>query len=321
MPASVLELLTRDQPVLLDGGLATTLEERGHHLDDALWSARLLLDDPDEVIAAHRSFLASGAEVLITASYQLATASLSRAGHDPAMAHRLLVRSVELARTAIDQHDRSQPDAPGALVAGSVGPYGAVLADGSEYRGRYGLSVDELAAFHAPRVQALADAGVDLLACETVPSGDEIRALARVLDGIGTPAWISLTVGPSGRVTPEGQPLAGAVAPLGDVEEVVAIGVNCCPPDRVGAALDGLAALGRAMVAYPNLGARWDPAAMTWRPDAMPDAVAHERLSGWWERGATLIGGCCGTTPGTLADLGRRLREVAFPSQRSRGRG
>lgn len=304
-------LLDRPTPALLDGGFATALRERGHALDDALWSARLLLDDPDEVIAAHRGFLEAGAEALITASYQLAATSLSRAGQDPALADPLLERSVALARTAVEEHRRAHPDAPPAVVAGSVGPYGAVLEGGAEYRGRYGVDVADLVDFHAPRVRALIAAGADALACETIPSGDEVRALAQVLDGCGTPAWVSLTVGDGGRVTPEGQPLAEAVAPLAGVDEVVAVGVNCCAPARVAPALAELAVLDRAMVVYPNLGARWDAAVRGWRPAPLDDDIADALLSGWRERGAQLIGGCCGTTAAALATFGRQLAQVA----------
>lgn len=304
-------LLDRPTPALLDGGFATALRERGHTLRDALWSARLLLDDPDEVVAAHRGFLEAGAEALITASYQLAATSLSQAGHDPALEEPLLERSVALARTAVEEHRQTHPDAPPAVVAGSVGPYGAVLDGGAEYRGHYGVDIAALVAFHAPRVRALVAAGADALACETVPSGEEIRALAQVLDGCGTPAWVSLTVGEGGRVTPEGQPLADAVAPLAGVDEVVVVGVNCCPPERVAPALEELAVLGRVMIVYPNLGARWDGAAQDWRPAPMDDDDAQALLSGWRDRGAQLIGGCCGTTAAGLATLGRQLAQVA----------
>ncbi len=304
-------LLARTAPVLLDGGLATALRERGHDLADALWSARLLLDDPDEVIAAHRGFLAAGAQALITASYQLAARSLAQAGRDPGLEAPLVERSVVLARAAVTEHHRSHPETAPAVVAGSVGPFGAVLGAGAEYRGRYAVGVTDLEGFHRPRVRALVAAGADVLACETIPSGDELRALARVLDGCGTPAWVSLTVGAGGRVTPEGQPLAEAVAALTTVDEVVAVGVNCCAPERVAPALEELAVLGRAMVVYPNLGARFDVRAQDWRPAPLDDDVATTLLAAWRERGAQLIGGCCGTTTAGLATLGRQLARLA----------
>ncbi len=321
MDSSFLPLLARRAPVRLDGGLATSLEERGHQLTDALWSARLLLDAPDELVAVHGAFLAAGADVVSTASYQLAARSLAAAGRDPGLEAPLLTRSVELARQAVTDHAEPAPqpatdhldvagmdvaDAGGPCVAASVGPYGAVLGGGAEYRGRYGCTVDDLVAFHAPRVEALVAAGPDVLACETLPSGDEVAALAQVLRGTGIPAWVSVTPGADGRTTPEGQPLADALAPIRDVDEVVAVGVNCCPPERVAPALDALAVLEQPLLTYPNLGARWDAAHGWWRADGDREVIARA-VPTWLERGVRLLGGCCGTSPDDVRWLGGLL--------------
>ena len=255
------------RPVLLDGGTATELEQDGHDLSDALWSARLLLDAPEAVAAVHRRFLAAGAEVVTTASYQLAAASLSAAGRDPGQADALLARSVTVARDAVDAAlaaGCTTRDGRRPLVAASVGPYGAVLADGSEYRGGYGLSEDELVRFHAPRVAALVAAGADALAVETVPSAVELAALARVLAGVPVPVYASVTLSDDGQATAEGQPLAAAFAPLLALDEVVAVGVNCCPPPLVLPALRALAGCGRPLVAKPNVGRRWDATTRRW---------------------------------------------------------
>lgn len=286
--------------VVLDGGLATTLEAHGHDLTDALWSARLLLDDPAAIRAAHAAFLRAGARVVTTASYQLSAESLRAAGRDPAGAGTLLRRSVELAREAVQAH-RQAGGAP-AAVAASVGPYGAVLGGGAEYRGAYGLAAAALRDFHAPRLEALLDAGPDLLAVETIPSATEVEVLAELLRGSGRPAWVSVTPGADGATTAEGQPLTEALAAALDVEEVVAIGVNCCPPDRLEDALPLLAALGRPLIAYPNVGRVWDPVRGAWTVHAR-----RPEPRSWVEAGARLVGGCCGTDPGDLAWLARRL--------------
>lgn len=312
-PLSLTDRLTGDAPggpVRLDGGTATELERAGHDLDDALWSARLLVDDPSAVTAVHRSFLEAGAEVVTTASYQLAAASLASAGRDPEQADALLARSVAVARAAVDGFvaaGGTTRDGRRPLVAASLGPYGAVLADGSEYRGGYALSEAELARFHAPRVAALLSAGADALAVETVPTAVELAALARVLVGAPAPIYASVTLGSDGRTTAEGQPLATAFEPLVALDEVVAVGVNCCPPALVLPALHELAPLGRPLVAKPNIGRRWDPLARRWvePEDGRARSAPHDHVAAWVAAGARLVGGCCGTDPQRL----RRLAE------------
>ena len=201
-------------PVLLDGGLASQLEFQGADLTTALWSAQLLIDDPAAVVAAHREFFAAGAQVATTASYQA-----------PA---ELAARSVDLAREAAAGFD----DNRARWVAGSVGPYGAALADGSEYRGDYALSVAELRVWHRPRIAALVDAGVDVLALETVPCLDEVEALLAEVAGTGVPCWLSLTC--AGQRTRAGEPASEGFAMARDVAEVIAVGVNCLDPTEVG---------------------------------------------------------------------------------------
>jgi homocysteine S-methyltransferase len=295
--------------VVLDGGLATTLEAAGHDLSGPLWSARLLGEDPAAIVTAHRAFLAAGAEVVTTASYQLSAIGLRVAGGDERDVDRLLSRSVALAREALAEHvgDQGSAGPRPPRVAASVGPYGAVLADGSEYRGGYGRSVAELADFHAPRVAALVAAAPDLLAVETIPSGAEVEALARVLAGVDVPTWVSVTVGPDGTTTPEGQPLGEALAPALEVPTIVAVGVNCCPPRVATRALEVLASsCDRPLVVYPNVGDTWDAQARGWRPGAGGDVQTE--LPRWLAAGARMIGGCCGTGPGHLALVAATIR-------------
>jgi homocysteine S-methyltransferase len=314
--------LAAGRPLVLDGGLSTQLEALGHRLDDALWSARLLDDAPEDVLAVHVAFLAAGADVVTTAGYQLAARSLRASGRDPSRADALTRRSVELARRAVADHlDASTgavADQRGGreAVAASIGAYGALLADGSEYRGGYGVSEDELVDVHAPRVAAAAAAGADVLACETIPSGTEVAAFARVLADVDVPAWVSATVGPDGCSTPEGQPLADALAPVAAVPTVVAIGVNCVPPELVTPALETLAALGIPGVVYPNVGDRYDAELHAWVPRDRPDGTSSTEgadvdVAGWLAAGAVLLGGCCGTTPDDIARLRVTLGAVS----------
>jgi homocysteine S-methyltransferase len=287
-------------PVVLDGGLSTELEARGSDVSSALWSARLLRDEPDAVVAAHAAFAAAGARVATTASYQATVEGFAAAGIDRAEALALVARSVELARRG----------APEAWVAGSVGPYGAALADGSEYTGAYvaEIGVAALRAFHRPRMAALAEAGADVLACETVPAAAEAEALLAEADALGVPVWLSLTtvVDGDGVVrTRRGEPAAEVFAMARGVGAVVAVGVNCTDPAGVGPALAAAAGAGVPLVAYPNSGEGWDAAARRWTGTGGVDPSA---VPGWVAAGARLVGGCCRVGPAGIAALAAALR-------------
>jgi homocysteine S-methyltransferase len=297
---------------VLDGGLATELEARGHDLSDRLWSARLLRDDPDAIEAVHLAYFRAGAQVATTASYQATVEGFAAAGIERSEALSLVRRSVDLAGRARDRFlaDRgADGDDRPLFVAGSVGPYGAMLADGSEYRGDYDPGPAALAAFHRPRIDALVEAGADLLAIETIPTIREAAVLVGLLDDVAIPAWLSFSCR-DGASTSAGEPIADAVA-LGEHPRVVAVGVNCTPPrllpDLLAAAHDATA---RPLIAYPNGGDRWDPATRRWIA-AGADGYDPTAVAGWTALGATWLGGCCGTGPGDIAALSARLRDDA----------
>ncbi len=283
--------------VLLDGGLSNQLAAQGCDLSGGLWSGRVLAERPDQVEAAHTAYARAGAEVLITASYQVGYEAFAARGHDRAETTALLHRSVHLAARAAEAADHE------VWVAASVGPYGAVLADGSEYRGRYGLSVRRLAAFHRPRIEALLAAGPDVLAVETIPDTDEAEALLTVLAETGAPAWLSYTVA-AGR-TRAGGPLPEAFALAAASPQVIAVGVNCCDPADVLPALRAAAAVTAGpLLAYPNDGSVWNAATGTWHT---PEAPAPWPLQAWRAAGARLVGGCCRIGPERIAALGALL--------------
>jgi homocysteine S-methyltransferase len=268
--------------VVLDGGLATELERRGNDLSSELWSARLLRDDPAAIVEVHRAFVAAGAEVVTGASYQ---ASFDKLGDE---AEVLLRRSVALAR-----------EAGSRWVAASVGPYGAMLADGSEYRGDYGLSVRELRQWHRPRLQVLADAGGDVLAVETVPCLAEVDALCAELDALGAPAWLAITC--AGTQTRFGEPAAEAFAMAGECAAVIATGVNCtAPADVLSLVRLAAAASGKPVVAYPNSGEGWDAAARAWTGSR---GFAASDVRRWVDAGARLVGGCCRVRPEDVREI------------------
>ncbi|ROQ76693.1 homocysteine S-methyltransferase [Streptomyces sp. CEV 2-1] len=283
--------------VLLDGGLACQLEAQGCDLSDALWSARLLADGPEQIEAAHTAYVRAGAQVLITASYQASFEGFGRRGTGRAEAAALFARSVELARRAAGSVERD------VWVAASVGPYGAVTADGAEYRGRYGLSVRELERFHRPRIEALAAAGPDVLALETVPDTDEAEALLRVAGECGLPVWLSCTV--ADGQTRAGQPLEEAFGLVAGHDRVVAVGVNCCDPADADRAVRTAAEVtGKPVVVYPNSGERWDAGRRGWTGGATFDPG---RVGAWQAAGARLVGGCCRVGPDTIAELAALL--------------
>ena len=211
--------------VVLDGGLATELEARGHDLGDALWSARLLRDSPGDIEAVHRTYFEAGADVATTASYQATFEGFAAAGIGRAEAARLMRSSVELAQRARDA------TRPGGLVAASLGPYGVVLADGSEYTGDYGgATAERIAAVHRPRIDALLAAGPDVLAFETVPSGREVAALAGLLRAYpGAEAWITFCCRDGAHLS-DGTPVEEAARTAAAGDRVVALGINCTPP-------------------------------------------------------------------------------------------
>ena len=282
--------------LVLDGGLGTRLEERGADVSSGLWSARVLADQPERVLDVHRDYFAAGADVAITASYQVTYEGCARAGFDARSTTELLERSVALARRARDETG-------GGWIAGSVGPYGAMLADGSEYRGDLGLGVDELRAWHRERIHVLAGAGADLIAVETMPSLVEVEAVLAELDGSGNPAWISVTP-LDGRLR-SGEPVAEAVARADEVDEVIAVGVNCCAPGEVLGAIEAAREVtAKPIVVYPNSGETWDAAARRW---AGSGAFPVDLVRSWRAAGAALIGGCCRTGPGQITAIRHAL--------------
>ncbi|MFD3511630.1 homocysteine S-methyltransferase [Streptomyces sp. NPDC058657] len=292
-PTRPLAAVLAERAVALDGGLSNQLGAQGCDLSDALWSARLLADDPGQIRAAHTAYVRAGAQVLITSSYQATYQGFAERGIRRGEATELLGRSVSLAREAGEAEERS------VWVAASVGPYGAMLADGSEYRGRYGLSVAELERFHRPRIEALAAAEPDVLALETVPDIDEADALLRAAEGSRLPVWLSYSI--AGESTRAGQPLTEAFAVAAGNDQVIAVGVNCCVPGDVDRAVELAARVtGKPVVVYPNSGEEWDADGREWKGVGTFDA---DRVRGWREGGARLIGGCCRVGPEQIAGL------------------
>ena len=282
-------------PVVLDGGLATQLEFQGHNLDSALWSARLLRDDPDAIVQAHLAYFTAGAQVATTASYQASLAGFAQAGISQAEAEQLIRRSVRLA----EQARASMQDGNDRWIAGSVGPYGAALADGSEYRGDYHLTVNELRTWHRPRIALLTEAGVDILALETIPCLAEVEALLAEIEGSRQPCWLSITC--AGERTRAGERAVEAFSLARGVDEIVAVGVNCIDPaDAYILVQSARESTGKPVVVYPNSGERWDAAARAW---IGPATFRPKDVKDWISGGARLVGGCCRVGPAEIREI------------------
>jgi homocysteine S-methyltransferase len=319
MPDGPLDRLLRDEGVLLlDGGLGTELERSGSDLSDPLWSARLLAAEPESIIGAHLAYFRAGAQVATSASYQATFEGFSAAGIESAEAARLIGLSVELAAEArrryLDENrgdegreDEGRGAAPELLVAASIGPYGAMLANGSEYRGDYGLSVLQLRDFHRRRFEVLASSGADMLAFETIPSVDEGQGLASLLEEApDARAWLSFSCADGGH-TRRGDPIEEAFDLANETRGVVAIGVNCTEPRFIVELIERAASrTGKPVLAYPNGGERWDANGRTW------SGTGAEGLSGdvaaWIQAGARIVGGCCRVGPETIAEMAAILR-------------
>lgn len=305
-----------DGVVILDGGLATELERRGADLRDPLWSARLLVESPALIQQVHLDYFRAGADVATSASYQASFEGFARRGLDRRQAEDLLRLSVRLAAEARAEFWGEAANRAGRirpLVAASVGCYGALLHDGSEFRGNYGLSVWQLMDWHRPRLEILATSGADLLACETIPCLTEAEALARLLRKFAPlPAWLSFSCR-DGRHVCHGETLADCVAVAADVDNIVAVGINCTAPEHVASLLGSLTGKTRKLLlAYPNSGETWDAATHSWQGGSKPtDWGATAGI--WRQAGAQLIGGCCRTTPETIRQIARALRGRDLP--------
>jgi homocysteine S-methyltransferase len=293
--------------LILDGGLATELEFAGFNLDDPLWSARLLLEGPEAIETVHRDYLSAGADCVISASYQATLPGFMRLGLTEVESADTIRKAVQLAVRVRDQFWGVEENRRGRLkplVAAGVGPYGAYLANGAEFTGDYDLDEKGLYDFHRRRWQILSLTDADLLACETIPSASEARALARIL--AETPeahAWFSFSCRDGEHIS-DGTPIALSVEPLASMPQVVAVGVNCTAPRHILSLVKSIRAVTtKPIVVYPNSGEVYDGDRKRWSGTAEPDELA-DAARGWFEAGARLLGGCCRTRPEHI----RRLR-------------
>ena len=294
--ASILDL----QPALvIDGALATELESRGFDLKDELWSAKILLEQPEAIKQLHYDYFKAGADCAITASYQATIEGFMKRGLNETQAIDLIKKSVRLAIEARDEFWADEANQAGRakpFIAASVGPYGAFLADGSEYRGNYGLTEKELIDFHRPRIRALIEAGADLLACETIPSPIEARALSKLLKEFpATTAWFSFSC-KDGEHISEGQRFRDVIKEIASNPQIVAVGVNCTSPRFVPSLIrEAKQVTNKPILAYPNSGELYNPEKNDWNGDPVSESFG-EQAREWYDAGACMVGGCCRST-------------------------
>lgn len=296
-----IENILRDFPlIILDGALATELENRGCDINDSLWSAKILAEKPEMIEKVHYDYFCAGADCAITSSYQATINGFIEKGFSESESISLIKRSVQIAKKARDdfwKYPENRKNRPTPLIAGSVGPYGAYLADGSEYRGDYNITEEELIEFHRPRIKILVEEGVDILACETLPNLIEAKAIVKLLKEFpNIYCWMSFSCKSSSKIS-DGTLISDCAKYLDNCDQVAAIGLNCTAPQYVQSLITEIEKNSKKpIVVYPNSGEDYDADSKTWHGHSSSESYCCN-AKGWFDKGAKLIGGCCRTTP------------------------
>ncbi|MBL8098683.1 MAG: homocysteine S-methyltransferase [Anaerolineales bacterium] len=304
------KFLQKQNIIVLDGALATELENRGCDLNDSLWSAKVLMEQPELIRQVHLDYFHAGADVAITASYQATVEGFAQRGLNKNQAIELIKKSVQIAKDARDvfwSDEKNRINRQYPLIAGSVGPYGAFLADGSEYRGDYKLTEKELIDFHRPRIEALIESGVDLLACETIPNFDEAKALVKLISEFpNASAWFTFTA-KDGEHISHGEKIGDVAKWLDSYPEVAAIGINCSSPLHIPSLIQEIKKnTNKPIIVYPNSGEFYVSVTNTWQGETSSESFGLQSKI-WYEHGASLIGGCCRTTPEHIKEIKRTM--------------
>lgn len=304
-------ILQYQKAVVIDGAFGTELERKGFNINDALWSAKFLMENPLAIAEVHRDYLRAGADCITTASYQASFEGFMKKGLNEKEAYALIQSAITIAQDTRDtfweeiRHDthRQKP-----LVAASIGPYGAFLADGSEFRGDYGLSEEALIAFHRKRMACIVETAPDILACETIPCLDEAKALCRLLKEFPQMhAWVSFSA-KDGEHINSGERIAECATWLDSQEQVIAIGVNCTAPQHIPSLIEQIKAVSsKLIIVYPNGGASYDALSKTWSGTSTASSYGQMGLA-WYKKGANVIGGCCQTTPEDIQEIAKWVR-------------
>ena len=287
---------------VLDGGMASELEYQGANIDGPLWSAHVLEDAPEKVVAVHRAYIEAGADCILTSSYQVSRMGYAEFGLPVERADSALLKSVALARSATAEFPARR-----IVVAASLGPYGAALHSGAEYHGNYNVPFSQLVAFHQERIQVLADASngqaPELLAFETLPSLEEAQAIGEALNAWpDLSAWFSFTCKDEQHVA-HGELLSECATAVARFPQTIAIGINCTQPAFLPSLIGELrAASDKPIVVYPNSGEGWDAEARCWTGTGDPERYGKQAEQ-WYAAGAQIVGGCCRTRPAHISQV------------------
>jgi len=296
-------------PLIIDGGLSNVLEGQGCNLDHELWSARLLEKKPEAIVEANYAYLEHGAKCITTSSYQASIKGFMNLGHDRASAEKLILQSVELAELAVEQFSAKNTCDFEPLIAASIGPYGAYLADGSEYRGNYNVSDDVLREFHQERIQLLDRSNADFLACETIPSFREAKVLSELLKSTKKTSWISFSCKDKQHLN-DGTKIEECIRYFANHPHIFALGVNCTAPKYISGLIKSIKSNcgDKKIVVYPNSGEAYNAKTKSWIGISEPNLFV-EMCREWVELGADIIGGCCRIGPDHIQSIYRALHK------------
>lgn len=313
------ELLEKKNLIVLDGPMGTELERRGYDVNDLLWSARFLEKNPDAILQIHRDYFRAGADIGTCASYQATVPGFVKAGYTKGEAEALIRKSMKLVLEARDlwwkEDGGSESGRPYPMAAGDVGPYGAYLADGSEYTGGYHMTKKDYQDFHRRRMEILREEGAEIFAVETCPKLEEAVACAELLEDMGADYWISFTFRSADEIS-DGTKIKDVADALRDYPHLQAVSVNCTPPELVHDILQNFRAVSDLnLAAYPNSGEVYDGLLKKWSGLGAGETFL-DRAKIWYDDGAVMLGGCCRTKPADIRSIARWAREEA-PGRRS----
>jgi len=293
----MIKLKSIKYPLILDGGMSNVLEDQGCDLNHKLWSAKIIETHPQAIVNCHLSYLEAGANCITTAGYQATVKGFMELGYGLTAAKQLVLRSVELAEKARSEFLTNSIVKDSIYIAASMGPYGAYLADGSEYRGAYTISEKELASFHLEQIKILDASNADFLAFETIPSLVEIKALSGLLIDTVKPAWVSFSCKDDLYLN-DGEKISEAAKILANHPSVFAIGVNCTAPKHITSIIQTLknSAPDKRVIVYPNSGEVYLADSKSWQGISDPN-LFQIMAKEWFESGADILGGCCRIGP------------------------
>lgn len=299
--------MIKKYPFIIDGGLSNVLEDQGCDLNHKLWTASLLEKNPDAIIQAHFEYLKSGAQCITTSSYQASIPGLIDIGYNRDTAEALIIKSIKLAEIAIKRAMDSGIVNEIPLIAASVGPYGAYLADGSEYLGNYDVSDETLRVFHLEKIKILDRSNADFLACETIPSFQEAKVISDIINHVDKPVWISFSCRDEQHLN-DGSKIKNCVSLFGNHPKVFAIGVNCTDPKYISGIITCIKANAgdKKIIVYPNSGEAYNAKNKTWLGLSKPKFFA-EMTKEWSKLGADIIGGCCRIGPEHISRMSKIL--------------